>query len=147
MDENIVLETAYAAYGSNLNLEKMAQRCPNAKCLGKGYLLDYKVTFAKRGFLDVVECIGEKVPVGLFKITTEDLKPLDAYEEYPELYDRIPVTVTKENGETVSAFVYKMNAYDSVDKPSKEYWDIIVKGYQDFDFDPNILDAALKAVE
>ena len=85
----------------------MEIRCPNAKCIGKGYLEDYQLVFGKRGFLDVVACKGKKVQVGLFKVTDIDLKALDEYEEYPELYDRITVWIQTDSKEKVQAFVYK----------------------------------------
>ena len=31
----------YIAYGSNLNREQMAKRCPDAKVIGSGMLKDY----------------------------------------------------------------------------------------------------------
>ena len=34
--------TLYLAYGSNLNLTQMAERCPGAKAVGKGELPDRK---------------------------------------------------------------------------------------------------------
>lgn len=38
-------EKIYIAYGSNLNLPQMAQRCPAAKVLGKSELKDYELLF------------------------------------------------------------------------------------------------------
>ena len=35
----------YIAYGSNLNLEQMAFRCPTAKVVGKSELKDYELLF------------------------------------------------------------------------------------------------------
>ena len=69
MKEQEFLKLAYAAYGSNLHLKQMEVRCPTAECIGKGYLEDYQLVFGKRGFLDVVPCPGQKVQVGLFKVT------------------------------------------------------------------------------
>ncbi len=40
----------YIAYGSNLNREQMAQRCPDAKVIGSGMLKDYELLF--RGYTD-----------------------------------------------------------------------------------------------
>ncbi len=33
---------AYVAYGSNLSVEQMALRCPDAKMIGTGKIRDYK---------------------------------------------------------------------------------------------------------
>ena len=35
----------YIAYGSNLNREQMAKRCPDAKVIGSGMLKDYELLF------------------------------------------------------------------------------------------------------
>ena len=40
----------YVAYGSNLNREQMAHRCPEAKLVGTGMLSNYEMVFrAKKG--------------------------------------------------------------------------------------------------
>lgn len=137
----------YAAYGSNLHLKQMETRCPKAVCMGKGFLEDHQLIFGKRGFLDVVFCKGKKVPIGLFKVTQTDLKALDEYEEYPELYDRIPVTIHTNQGQYVDAFLYKMNPYETMEKPTDVYWTTICEGYDDFSFDQRHLDDALHKVE
>lgn len=147
MTENKVLDLAYAAYGSNLHLKQMETRCPNAKCIGKGYLEDYQLVFGKRGFLDVVACKGKKVQVGLFKVTDIDLKALDEYEEYPELYDRITVWIQTDSKEKVQAFVYKMNPYERMEKPTEAYWNTINEGYDNFSFDKEDLQLALSKIE
>ena len=38
----------YIAYGSNLNLEQMARRCPTAKVIGAGEIRDHELLF--RGY-------------------------------------------------------------------------------------------------
>ena len=35
----------YIAYGSNLNLEQMARRCPTAKVIGAGEIRDHELLF------------------------------------------------------------------------------------------------------
>lgn len=35
----------YVAYGSNLNREQMAHRCPDAKLVGTGVLSNYEMVF------------------------------------------------------------------------------------------------------
>ena len=47
----------YIAYGSNLNLEQMAFRCPTAKVVGKSELKDYELLFrgGRRGAVATVE--------------------------------------------------------------------------------------------
>ena len=42
----------YAAYGSNINLEQMAYRCPNSKVAGTAMLKGYELEF--RGVATIV---------------------------------------------------------------------------------------------
>lgn len=35
----------YAAYGSNMNIEQMARRCPTARVVGKGVIKGYELVF------------------------------------------------------------------------------------------------------
>ncbi len=147
MKEHEFLKLAYAAYGSNLHLKQMEVRCPTAECIGNGYLEDYQLVFGKRGFLDVVPCPGQKVQVGLFKVTDTDLQALDEYEEYPELYDRITISIQTESKEKIQAFVYKMNPYDTMEKPTDAYWTTINEGYDNFSFDKKDLEDALSKID
>lgn len=42
----------YIAYGSNINLEQMSNRCPNSKVVGKEMLKGYELEF--RGVATIV---------------------------------------------------------------------------------------------
>ena len=67
----------YLAYGSNLNLKQMAQRCPTAKVLGTSTLKDYQLMFRGafgNAHATVEPCNGSEVPVLLWGITEEDEK-------------------------------------------------------------------------
>ena len=76
----------YASYGSNLNHEQMSRRCPKAKFIGIGQLLNYRLVF--RGVADIEFNKGSVVPIGLWKITKDCLQALDMYEGYPHHYGR-----------------------------------------------------------
>ena len=51
----------YIAYGSNINLEQMAYRCPNSKVVGKEMLKGYELEF--RGVATIVPKENAEVPV------------------------------------------------------------------------------------
>ena len=58
-------KTFYLAYGSNLNLEQMAHRCPTAKPVGPVVLKDYQLLFrgGHGGSVATVELFkGKTVP-------------------------------------------------------------------------------------
>ena len=80
-------ETYYFAYGSNMNLDQMAYRCPAASVVENVRLDGYRLTFCGRGKGSGVATIlpeeGSQVEGVLWKITPECEKSLDFYEGYP----------------------------------------------------------------
>lgn len=97
----------YIAYGSNLNLEQMAFRCPTAKVVGKSELKDYELLFrgGRRGAVATVEPKeGSTVPVLIWEIQNRDEASLDLYEGYPNLYGKQMLEVELD-GKTVPAMV------------------------------------------
>ena len=136
----------YLAYGSNLNLEQMKQRCPNARKLGAILLNDYQLVYKGRhdfsSYLTVEKCLGYKVPLGLFEISFFDLFTLDYYEGFPLFYTKSSIMVNIDN-QTVPAFFYKMKEGYDYHLPSVEYQEECEQGYRDFGFDLSILDRAL----
>ena len=124
----------YIAYGSNLNLEQMAVRCPNAKAQHGMMLPNFRLVF--RGVADISEEPDAKVPVGVFKITEDCEKALDRYEGLPRLYSKIHFEM---GGDLLMAYV--MNQCN-ISPPSTGYYESIAKGYEDFGFDLSYLQAA-----
>ncbi|HAT4093037.1 TPA: gamma-glutamylcyclotransferase [Clostridium perfringens] len=119
----------YFAYGSNLCLEQMKKRCPEAIPMISVHLDDYKLVYNK--YADIIPCEGEKVYGAIYEISLNDLKNLDKYEEYPDLYEKIDLIVQDISGISYEAFAYVMN--EKGDKtPDKRYLDIINKGYEDW---------------
>ena len=54
----------YVAYGSNLNIKQMGWRCPTAKVIGIGKILDYKLTFRHVATIEPSE--KSEVPVAVW---------------------------------------------------------------------------------
>ena len=52
----------YGAYGSNINLEQMAYRCPHAEVYKVGYINGYRLTFRSGGFANIEKSEGDRVP-------------------------------------------------------------------------------------
>lgn len=130
------MKKLYVAYGSNLNLEQMAWRCPSAEVFGKGVIKGYKLVF--NGVASIEPSENSEVPVGVWIIDDACEKKLDKYEGYPRLYRKEVVDVIMHDGETVSCMVYVMN-YGKRSLPSKAYYDIIAKGYDEIGLDKNVL--------
>jgi hypothetical protein len=79
----------YLAYGSNLNLKQMADRCPTAKVVGASQINDHRLLFrgAHAGAVATIEPFeGGNVPVLVWEITPTDEAALDRYEGWPFLY-------------------------------------------------------------
>lgn len=136
----------YVAYGSNLHLGQMAYRCPDATVVGTTVLENWRLMFkgSKSGNYATIEpCIGESVPVAVWEVSKRDEANLDRYEGYPVFYYKqsLPLVV---NGEALEAFVYIMNDHAVVGYPSQSYIHTLEHGYETFDFNKNVLRAALK---
>jgi hypothetical protein len=125
----------YLAYGSNLNLEQMARRCPTAKVVGATVMRNWQLLFW--GVATIERCKGEKVPVLVWDIKPGDELALDRYEGWPNLYRKESVRVTL-HGRQVRAMVYIMN-HGRQQLPSRVYYDTIFEGYKSAGFDTNIL--------
>lgn len=143
------IRTPYLAYGSNLHLEQMFRRCPDAIQLSACVLNDYRLTFRGNwrgnGVADVIPCEGEQVLGGLYRVSLDDLAALDSYEGYPTLYDRHIVTVETEEGQ-VTAFVYRMLDHFRPTAPGDYYFGVIAEGYDNWGFPPRPLVESREAV-
>lgn len=138
----------YIAYGSNLNVNQMLQRCPDAIVVGSTVIQDYKLTFrgnSRSGVANIEPCRGECVPVGIWAVSQTDEAALDWYEGYPRLYTK-QFFVVKVRGRMVEAMAYVMTPGHKIEPPSKRYLDTILEGYADFRFRTvPLMDAAAEA--
>lgn len=137
----------YLAYGSNLNLEQMAFRCPYAVPLGPVWLEGYRLLFrgSKSGAYATLEPYSvSRVPALLWEITPRDEEALDRYEGWPRFYRKEMVPV-EHNGKMLDVMVYIMNEGCSLGMPSKNYLDIVRAGYDSAGFDHAVLDEAMRA--
>ena len=137
----------YLAYGSNLNIEQMRYRCPNARIIGTALIEDYQLLFkgSKTGaYLTIEPQEGRSVPVAVWAVTESDERNLDRYEGYPTFYYkkelRLPITGIKTGKVRVrDAFVYIMHEERPLGKPSRCYLQTCLDGYAAFGFNPDRL--------
>lgn len=137
----------YVAYGSNLHIEQMRHRCPDAKVYGSGVIKNYELTFwgnwRGNGVATVLPKSGTDVPVGLWEISPADEKNLDIYEGWPHLYRKEDIDVVMADGSVVTGMLYIMNEGHHVPTlPSDTYFGTIATGYKSFGFDLGFLEAA-----
>lgn len=134
----------YLAYGSNLNLKQMMYRCPEAKAIGSTFLVNKKLAFKGNidglSYLTVENSEGSMTPVGIFEVSSNDIKNLDRFEGYPAKYRKeyIPIIV---DGKEVLAMYYVMRKWINTDYhiPSELYVGTCIAGYEDFGFSLDFL--------
>ena len=137
----------YIAYGSNMNREQMAARCPEARLLGTGTLHGYRLLFRgpHDGAVATVERYSPgKVPVVLWSITAADEEALDHYEGWPWLY-RKQLLAVEYDGSLQNGMAYVMNPGRPLGQPSPYYYAIIRDGYKEAGLDTEILRQATVA--
>jgi len=139
------------AYGSNMDLEQMAYRCPNAEIVGKGYIEGYRLMFKGSltgSYATIEPAEGYRVPVVLWAISKRDEKYLDRYEGFPTFYYKrtLPVQLTNVLGgpPKVNGMVYIMDERRAHGIPTGEYFNLLAHAYRRFDFDDAILSDALE---
>lgn len=139
------MKKVYLAYGSNLNLEQMAYRCPDAAVIGTTMLQDHRLVFRggrHSGVATIEQEKGSAVPVLLWQITERCEQALDRYEGYPHLYRKEQLTVDLD-GQQVQAMAYVMNEGPPPAIPDAYYYATILHGYRDCGFDEAILKQAV----
>ena len=116
----------YAAYGSNLDPERMALRAPHSPLRGTGWLAGWRLTFGGEdvgweGALGtLVEDPDEQVYVALYDLAPADEESLDKWEGVDiGLFRTIRVRVQTLDGD-VAAWLYVLDAYEG-GLPSARY--------------------------
>ncbi len=128
----------YLAYGSNLDVNQMLRRCPEAIQIGASTIEDYKLVFRSNsrrcGVANIEPCgNGTSVPVGIWSITERDETALDRYEGWPWLYEKQTFSV-RVKGKLIYAMAYIMTPGHRIAPPSMAYLNTIAQGYEDFGF-------------
>ena len=140
----------YVAYGSNLNMAQMRDRCPESEFVGTGVVENYELQF--KGSLHGAHATiapkeGSSVPVGVWKIQKRDESRLDLYEGYNQkgycYYNKEQIPVKMDDGSTLTGMVYIMDPRMDFGNPSKSYYDIVRQGYADCGLDTAVLDQAV----
>lgn len=130
----------YIAYGSNINLEQMAYRCPHSKVLGISEIKDFVLEF--RGVATIVPKENASVPVLIWELDERDLPVLNKYEGFPSFYrqEKMPFEL---NGKSYKGMAYLMNR-GTIFPPSPQYYNTILQGYQENGLDESYLETALE---
>lgn len=120
----------YAAYGSNLDPDRMAIRAPHSPLQGTGWLSGWRLTFGGEDvgwegpIATVVEDPDSQVYVALYDLTTADERALDEWEGSPiALRNKIRVRVQTLDGDAL-AWMYVLDAYEG-GLPSARYLGLV----------------------
>ena len=92
------------AYGSNMDAEAMASRCPGAKMRGRARLPRHRVALLPDGFATLVRDAGAVAHGVLWDLSFGDLAALDRYEG--DGYVKVSQPVLREGASPVRALVY-----------------------------------------
>ena len=111
----------YFAYGSNMNPDRIRQRIPFARAIGKAEIRGWKIT--ERLYADIDRAQGGRVEGVLYLLTPSEIRQLDAYEGYPTVYDSFTVNAYLDDGHKVRAITYAMTAKTKAERNGKPYPD------------------------
>ena len=130
----------YITYGSNINLEQMAFRCPHSRVVGTSEIKGYELEF--RGVATIVPKKGATVPVLIWELDNRDLPTLNKYEGFPSFYrqEKMPFEM---NGKSYEGMAYLMNR-GTISPPSQQYYNTILQGYRENGLDESYLQTALE---
>lgn len=145
------MEKLYVAYGSNLNMRQMKNRCPTARFVGTGIIQNYELQFKGTPYgahATIAPTPGQSVPVGIWTIRKEDENRLDLYEGYHKTgyryYDKAQLAVQMDGGGSLMGMVYIMDPKMDFGKPTPGYVNTVRQGYRDCGLDATVLDTALQ---
>lgn len=139
------MKKLYIAYGSNLNMEQMMFRCPDARPYASGLINGWKLVFrgSKTGsYCSIIPSKDDAVPVGIWEISEKDEQNLDIYEGYPRFYSKEYVKLKTASGEK-EAMVYIINKKARPGLPSSRYIDVCRQGYKDFNLPMDVWENAI----
>ena len=146
-------QTFYLAYGSNLSIERMRGRCPDAVVVGRAQIPGYRLLFKKSqsGFYATIEQDANcTVPVLVYMISDYDEELLDRCEGYPrhyyKRYFQLPIHTLeggKLKGKKSGCMAYVLHEDRLLGEPSMEYFDLLHEGYERWGFDGTVLEKAL----
>jgi len=141
------LDRIYIAYGSNLNIKQMQQRCPGVKIHSKSELKDYKLVYrysSSGAYATIIRSAGSYVPVVLYKISEKHEHILDQYEGCPVYYEKKEIFVKLGNNQVVEGITYIMPDSAELGKPKTEYLEKIKEGYKYHNLNINVFLASIE---
>lgn len=120
----------YAAYGTNLDVRRMRERCPHSPSRGSGWLQGWRLTFGGEdlawggALATVVEDPSSQVFVLLYDVPSWDEETLDTWESIDlGSFRKLRLRVQTLDGEAL-AWLYVLDAYEG-GLPSAHYLSVL----------------------
>ena len=109
----------YFAYGSNMNVEAMARRCPRSKALGLARLERHRLAVMREGWLTTVRDPTSAVHGVLWSLALSDIAALDRHENLSQgLYVKLTQAVIAERGPKQAIVYFGANSGPGVARSS-----------------------------
>jgi hypothetical protein len=109
----------YFAYGSNMDVDAMARRCPRSKTLGLARLERHRLTAMREGWLTAVRDPSSAVHGVLWSLALSDVAALDRYEGLFEgVYAKLMQAVIAESSPKRAIVYFGANAGPGVPRPA-----------------------------
>lgn len=103
----------YFAYGSNMDIDAMAMRCPRSTPVGLARLPRYRFALMRQGFATVIRDPRSTVWGLLWTLALSDVPALDRWEDVSRgLYTKIMQPVIRAGGASVQALIYVAGGAD-----------------------------------
>ncbi len=131
----------YFAYGSNMSLAQMRERCPESVAIGKGWLSDHALVFPRystrrqSGAASIAPRPGATVWGVIYATTEADLARLDVFEGFradrvaaENNYNRAMILVARQNMEPLACVTYIARPEADHFPPSHDYLQTILTG-------------------
>jgi gamma-glutamylcyclotransferase (GGCT)/AIG2-like uncharacterized protein YtfP len=108
----------YFSYGSNMNVNAMARRCPHSKPLGLARLERHRLAVMREGWLTAVRDSRSAVHGVLWDLALSDVAALDRHEGVPQrLYAKVAQPVVAEGGAKRALVYFGANAGPGTARP------------------------------
>jgi gamma-glutamylcyclotransferase (GGCT)/AIG2-like uncharacterized protein YtfP len=109
----------YFAYGSNMNVDAMARRCPRSKALGLARLERHRLAVMREGWLTAVRDPRCAVHGVLWDLALSHVAALDRYEGLPQgLYVKRALAVVAEHAPRQAIVYFGSNAGPGAARPA-----------------------------
>jgi gamma-glutamylcyclotransferase (GGCT)/AIG2-like uncharacterized protein YtfP len=111
----------YFAYGANMDLAGMAERCPLSRPLGRARLARHRLLIMAGGFASVAPDPRASVHGVLWDLALRDVRALDQFEDVSRgLYKKVQLPVLREPSGSARALVY-VGRWTQPGAPAPEY--------------------------